>query len=363
MAGRASVVALTLVALAPVHGLARLAAAVAVGYITASLPLAASLGLILMESIGEAAQLLGVSVANFNYVGAAAPVAAALFSMARYSAGPGYRLEGFALPAAALGALLGGHDSCIDLARPLLAVLAARGLPGPLQLAAAVGGYSWHGLAALSAVAAITPFHVKAPLPARRCLVGIPGRWPAAVECLGPILGGNGAACAIAEPTRGSRLIVVVDHHEPWRIVKCLGLKPDVVICPSCQWEEWSKLTGLPLAREEAAGKGIVFFEGVFPADLALASPPPRGAEVVVVDLTSSPPPAGGWRQTLSYVLRLDAPIVVIAQTGAPREIPSVGGRIPVTVRVERSMRAPAGQAPLLTVIDYGTAKLILPCP
>ncbi len=361
VAGRALVVAAVLAVVAPIPTLAKIALAVVAGYASASLPLAASLGVIIMENTEGTLGLPGFGELPLEYGIISLPVMAAVASLARHPPRLSYRLEGFALPAAALGALIGGYKSCLDLARPVLAVLASKGLPGVLQLAAFAGGFSWQGLAALSLVALIVPARVKTPLPKKRAIVGIPGQWPAALLADGPLLGGNGLACALAEPVPTERMLLVLDSHEPWRAIKCLGLEPDVVVCPSCRWSEWEKQTGLPVKSEEAGGRGIVVFEGAFPADIALAGPPPSG-NIVIVDLTGSPPPAGGWRQVLSYALRADAPVLVIAYSGAPKEIPAVGGRIPVKARVDVLSTKVSGHEGSVIILEYEKGRLVIPC-
>ena len=362
--GRAVIIAAAILTLTHAPTLIKVASAVIASYATASLPLAVSLGVVIMESssgINSLPELGGLPLPlNYGLIGF--PIMAAIASMARHPSRLSYRLEGFALPAAALGALLGGYNSCLDLARPILAILAAKGLPGILQVASFLGGLSWQGLAVLSLAAITIPPQVKAPLPMKRSIAGIQGRWPAAMLAEGPPLGGNGLACTVAEPIPMKRMLVVIDSHEPWRPVECLGLRPDVIICPSCQWREWEKLTGLPVRTEEASasGRGIILFEGAFPADVALAGPPPSG-NIVVVDLSGSPPPAGGWRQILSFAMRSDALIVVIAQSGAPKETPSVGGRIPVIIREEQPLEY-TDERRRIIIIEYNKRKLFVSC-
>ncbi len=359
--GRAIIIATVVLTLTPAPMLIKVTLAVIASYATASLPLAVSLGVVIMNASGGITNVPGLGGLPLDYGLIGLPVMAAVASMARHPPRFSYRLEGFALPAAALGALLGGYNSCIDLARPILAVLAAKGLPGILQMASFLGGFSWQGLAILSLAAITMPLRVKVPIPTKRMIAGIPGRWPAAMLGEGPPLGGNGLACAVIEPIPTRKMLIVVDSHEPWRTVKCLGLRPDVVICPSCQWMEWEKLTGLPVRSEETGGKGIILFEGAFPADIALAGPPPSGT-IVAVDLTGSPPPAGGWRHVLSYALKSDAPVMIIAQSGAPKEIPSVGGRIPVRVRSEPSLEGMSEHEWSFIIIEYNKLRLFVPC-
>lgn len=358
---RAIIVAAAVLALTPVSTLVKVASAVIVSYATASLPLAVSLGVVIINASDGINGVPGLGELPLDYVLIGLPVMAAAASMARHSPKLSYRLEGFALPAAALGALLGGYNSCIDLARPILAILAARGLPGILQLASFLGGFSWQGLAILSLASIVVPLHVRVPIPTRRVIAGIPGRWPPAMLAEGPLLGGRGLACAVAEPIPMEKMLVVIDSHEPWRVVKCLGLRPDVVVCPSCQWMEWEKLTNLPVRSEETSGTGIILFEGAFPADIALAGPPPAG-NVVVVDLTGSPPPAGGWRHVLSYVLRSSAPIVIIAQSGAPKEIPSIGGRVPIRVYSKPATGDMGRREWSFIVIEHSKRRFFVPC-
>lgn len=360
VASKAAVLLAAAAALAPLPALVRVVLAAATGYATASIPLAFSLGVLIADEAGSlvpAGSLLGLPP---GYAVIALVTASALISMAR-NPPPRYRLEALALPAAALGAFLGGFSSCIDLARPILAVLAAQGLPGILQAASLAGGFSWPGLALLSLAASIAPLSVRATLPARRALALVPGRWPPSMLAQGPILGGEGLACAILEPKRLSgKLLVLVDSNSPWKVAKCLGVKPDTVLCPACRWREWRQATGLPVRGEDSTGGGVILFEGAFPADVALAGPPPAG-RVVVVDLTGSPPPAGGWRQVASFILRSDADVIVVAQRGPPREAPPVGGRIPVVAREQTPVDYPSPDTSYIAV-DDGHVRVIIPC-